>query len=264
MVFCFTFDIEKGYLLLMKKIILILGIVIIALIVVVGVIGLFYIGPIVKAGIEQVGPKVTQVSIKVEAVDISLLSGSVAMKGLVVGNPHGYSTPQAISVGTMAVSLDPMSVTSNKIVVHSVHVLSPEITFEGGITSNNLTKILHNVTASSKNGSENPSKPAPKIEVDDFLITGAKVHVYLSNLVNKEIPLPDIHLTDLGKDSNGLTPAELTSAVLQAISSDTISAVASAVSRIDKDVKSLGQDTVKSVGASVSKITGSLGGLLGK
>jgi uncharacterized protein involved in outer membrane biogenesis len=220
----------------MKKIFLILGIGIVTLIIV------------------EVGPKVTQVSIKVDSVDVSLLTGSAKVMGLVVGNPEGYSTPQAISVGNITVSMDPLSVTSQKIMVHSIHVESPEITFEGGLLNgNNLSKILNNVNSFSKNGASGTNntsaKPAPKIEVDDFVITGAKVHITISGVVSKDISLPDIHLTDLGKGSDGLTPAELTSAVLTAIIGNTLKAVAGSSGNISQ---------------SFNNITSSLGSLLGK
>ena len=246
--------------------------VVLVLVVLIGV-GLgVYLGPIVKIGMEQLGPKVAQVTVKVDGVDVALLSGSAALKGLVVGNPQGFATPQAISVGTVAISLDPLSVTSNKILIHSVHVVSPEITFEGGISRNNLSKILDNVTAFSKNvtpasgnsSTQSGNKPAPKIEVDDFLITGAKVHINITGVVSKDVSLPDIHLTDLGKENNGLTPSELTSAVLKAISSDTVSTVTSTIANLGQGVKGLGQNAAKTVGENVSKITSSFGGLFGK
>jgi len=249
----------------MKKLILIAVIALAVLfIVIVIAIGL-NLGPIIKIGMEEIGPKVAQVSVKVDAVDVVLLTGSATVKGLIIGNPQGYSTTQAVSVGRIAVTLDPLSVTTNKIVVRSIHVESPEITYEGGLGNNNLTKIADNVNSVSKNmAPASPGKPAPKIEVDDFLITGSKVHFYLSGVGNKDISLPDIHLTDLGKDSNGLTPAELTSAVMGAISTDTVSTVTSTITALGESVKSLGQSAVKTMGASVGKITSGLGGLLGK
>jgi hypothetical protein len=255
----------------MKTSFWVLGIVLALLIIIVVGVGV-YLGPIIKIGMEQIGPKVTQVTIKVGSVDVGLLTGSASIKGLQVGNPQGYSAAQAISVGTIAVKLDPLSITSSKIVVQSIHVESPEITFEGGLSRNNLTKIQDNVNSVTQSGSPastntaagTSSKPAPKIEVDDFLITGAKVHLDLTGIGNKDISLPDIHLTNLGKDSDGLTPAELTSAVMGAVSSDTISTVTNTLMGLGKSVKSLGQTAVNTVGTSVSKITGSLGGLLGK
>lgn len=255
----------------MKKIFWTLGIGLLVLIIVVAIAVGLYIGPIVKIGMEQIGPKITQVPIKVDAVDVSLLTGSAQVKGLIVGNPNGYKTPQAISVGTVLVGVDPFSVLSDKIIVHAVHVQSAEITFEGGLVSNNLSKIMDNVNSVSKNfapkaTTESGNKPAPKIEVDDFLITGAKVHASLTGLGGKEmtVPLPDIHLTDLGKESNGLTPAELTRAVLDAIISDTIKAVTSSATQLGHGAENLGKSAGKTVGQSVNKITNSIGGLFGK
>ena len=261
----------------MKKIFVILGIGLLVLLVIGIVVGL-YIGPIIKFGVENVGPKITQVSIKVDAVDVSLLTGSAKIKGFMLGNPDGFKTPQAISVGNIAVSVDPFSVLSNKIVVHLVHVESPEITYEGGFGRSNLSKIMDNVNAAPKNTGSAPSgnsantsnaagnKPAPKIEIDDFRITGAKVHVSLTGLVSKEmtIPLPDIHLTDLGKGSDGLTPEQLTSAVFGAISSDTIKAVASAAADLGKGVESLGKDAGTQAQKSISSVTKNISNLFGK
>jgi hypothetical protein len=258
----------------MKKIFWIFGIGLLILIIVVVISVGLYIGPIVKIGMQELGPRITQVSVKVDAVDVSLLTGSAKVKGLIVGNPIGYRMPQAISVGSVAVSMDPLSVFSNKVLVHSIKVESPEITFEGGPSRNNLSKILENVNAVAQNGGPAPSnnstttnneaskKPAPKIEVDDFLITGAKVHVSLSGLVSKLITLQDIHLTDLGKDSNGLTATELTRVILNAIISDTLNAVTNSVTGMVQDVQNLGKS--KTIGESVSKITNSLGVLFGK
>src|SRR5690242_6306792 len=68
--------------------------------------GLF-LGDIVKKGVETVGPNITKVTIKLDAVQLSLLAGSASLKGLVVGNPQGYQTPQAISASTIAVGINP-------------------------------------------------------------------------------------------------------------------------------------------------------------
>lgn len=241
----------------MKRIFWVIGISLAVLILVVVIAVGGYLGPIIKLGMEQIGPKVTQVLIKVDTVDVALLTGSASIKGLTVGNPQGYTTPQAVHVGTVAVKLDLLSVTSSKILIQSIHIESPEITLEGGPRNNNLTKILDNVNAVTQNSgfasantsTAEGSKLGPKIEVDDLLITGAKVHLNLEGMVNKDITLPDIHLTDLGKDSNGLTPSQLTSAVLSAVSKDALSVVTG---------------TVINLGQGVSKISGILGGLLGK
>jgi len=95
--------------------------------------------------------------------------------------------------------------------------------------------------------------------VDDFLITGAIVHVSLTGVSGKEmtLPLPDIHLTNLGKDNAGITAADLTRRVLDAITTATIKAVATATTDI-------GPGAGKAAGAGMNKITPGIGGLFKK
>ena len=234
-------------------------IVIVVIFIIASVIGLFYLGPIVKVGIERFGPPMTKVSVLVDSVSVSPLSGSASVKGLVVGNPPGYSDPQAINIANAAVSLDPFSLTSNKVLIHSVRIDSPEITFQIGLGGNNLNKILSNVNSSvqsqnaSESNSNNNSKPAPKIEIDDFLITNAKVNVAISGVGSQIVPLPQIHLTDLGKDNNGLSAVEITQTILSAVVSETVKTVASSAGTIKQTVTGI-----------TSSLKSSLGSLLGK
>lgn len=242
---------------LLGAVIALLALVIVAVIVV----GLF-LGKIVKAGIETVGPKLTQTSVTLDAVDISLLTGGAAVKGLVIGNPAGYRAPQAISVGMAAVTVAPTSVFSDKIIVKSIKVQSPEITLEGNpLGANNLKKILDNVNAATGGGSTATNapaaKPAKKLEVDDLLITGAKVHLGTGTT----LPIPDIHLTDLGMGPNGITPAELTKDVLTETINGALKAVARNAAelggRLGKGAENVGKE-------GVNAIKKGLGGLLGK
>ncbi len=93
-------------------------------------------------------PKVTQTTLTVSSVHIGILTGSAGVNDLVLGNPDGYKSPNAISVGKTAVSVAPFSVLSDKIVIKSVEVRAPEITFEGNpFGANNLKKIMDNVNA---------------------------------------------------------------------------------------------------------------------
>ena len=95
--------------------------------------------------------------------------------------------------------------------------------------------------------------------MDDFLITGAKVRVSLTGMGGKEmtLPLPDIHLANLGKDNDGITATDLTRRVLDAITTATIKAVASATTDI-------GKGAGKAVGEGMNKITSGVGGLFKK
>src|SRR5262249_36601566 len=133
----------------MKKILLRIGLgLVVLLVVAVVVIGLSLNG-IVKRAVEKVGPKLTGVDVKFEGGSLSIFSGSGAIKGLKVGNPPGFKSPQSISLGSASISLKPTSVFSDKVIVHKLEVVAPEITLEVSLAGNNLGKILANVNSAT-------------------------------------------------------------------------------------------------------------------
>ncbi|MDW8308714.1 MAG: AsmA family protein [Verrucomicrobiales bacterium] len=228
----------------MKKILIRVAIALVVLILLVVVtLGLF-LDRAIKSGVETVGPKLAGVSVRLDGVHVALLSGSGKIKGLLVGNPEGYKTPHAISVGSASVALQPGSLLSDKIVIRSIRVESPEIIFEGGLRGNNLSQIRDNLNAAlggaadsaSKPSASESEKPPRKLQVDELLITGAKVKVSLKGTGGFATPvaLPDIHFTNLGQGPEGITPAELARKVLAALTEGALKAAAGTVTDIGK------------------------------
>jgi uncharacterized protein involved in outer membrane biogenesis len=252
----------------MKKILWRIGIGLAFLIVIAIIVVALFLDNIVKAGVEKVGPQITKVSVSLDEVHIGLLTGSAKVKGLVVGNPDGYKTTNSITVGLAEVGINPVSILSDKIIVRSIRVESPEITFEGGLGGNNLGKIMDNINDVAQNGgpvSTNATvkaKPARKIEVDDILITGAKVNGTLVLFGGREVslpslPLPDIHLANLGTGPDGITATDLTRAIFQEITTATLKAVSSSAANLGKGAEKLG-------GSGLNKLKQGVGGLFGK
>lgn len=241
----------------MKKILLRAGVGLIVLIVLVLLVISLFLDGAVKRGIETIGPKLTKVDVKLDTVSLSLLSGSGAIKGLVVGNPEGFKTPHAIQVGSASLSLQPRSLFADKVVIRSIRVVAPEITFEYGPGGNNLSRIQANVqaaTGSSTNAANKEAQGGKKLEVDDFTITGAKVNVSVQQLGGKPltVTLPDIHLTDLGKGPEGITGAELTKAVLAQLEHAALKAADSAVADLGKSAAGAAENMVKDLGKSAT------------
>src|ERR1043166_3801208 len=113
----------------------------------------------IKRGVETIGPELTKVDVKLDAVSLSVLSGAGKLKGLVVGNPEGFKMPSAIQVGTASIGLQPGSVLADKVVIKSVLVEAPEITFETDLKGNNLSKILSNLQAATGGNEATPGRP---------------------------------------------------------------------------------------------------------
>jgi uncharacterized protein involved in outer membrane biogenesis len=223
----------------MKKMIKILGVLIV--LVIVAVVGVFFfLGTIVKSGVEKAGPRVTKTDVKLNSASLSLFSGSGELKGFVVGNPEGFKSPSIIKVGTMSVQVEPKSVMSDKVVIHSVKVVAPEITLEGDLSGNNLSKLLDNIKGSSEKDKQTTKKEEKssqkKLQVDDFLISGAKVQATTSLLggASGAVTIPDIHLSNLGQGENGITAAELAEKVVSVLLQNTLQAVTQQAGNVGK------------------------------
>jgi uncharacterized protein involved in outer membrane biogenesis len=238
-----------------KKILLGIGVGIVVVILAVAIIVSFFLGDVIKTGMETVGPKVTKTVLTVDSVRVRPLLGAVSLNNFILGNPQEYlaKATNAISVGKVAVSVAPMSVLSDKIVVKNIEVHDAVIDFEGNpLGANNLKKIQDNVNAfvgaakpAGTNAPAKPAgeKPAKKLEVDNILITGAKVRFNGATL-----PLPDIHMTNLGTGPDGITPAELFGDILNQITLGTVKAIAGSVGDAGKAVGNEASKAVKSIG----------------
>jgi len=250
----------------MKKIII--GIVAtLVVIVLVAIVAVFmFLDKGVEKGIETVGPKITKTSMTVGGVSLSPLSGAGSIKGLVVGNPEGFKTPHAIKMGNASMALDAGSIFADKVVVRSIKVEGPEIMYETNLKTSNLGKILENVEQFT--GPDTKEEEASKkLQVDDFLITGGKIHVSVTALGGQPItvPLPEVHLTGLGKGPEGITAAELTKLALDKVVKAAMEAGEPALKDLSRQAtERLTQEANKAAAGAVDKASKSLNDLFKK
>lgn len=201
----------------------------------------------VKAGVETFGPKITKTDISLAEVNISALSGKGAIKGLVVGNPEGFKTEHAIKLGSMQVALDTRSAFSDHVIVERIVIDSPEITYETGLTENNISRILKNIQMSTQAA---PSKeetkpqeasPGKKMQINDLLISNGKINLSSKLMQGKAviIPLREIHLTDIGKESDGADISQVVEKVFRSFNESVVEAVAQSAKELSTSVESM-------------------------
>lgn len=237
------------------------GIVIGIPVVLIAVIVVFYFAfnSIVKNGIEAVGTKVLGADVVLQKVNISLFSGKVQLKGLVIGNPEGFQSESAFELGEVRVVVDLFSLLSNKIVIDEIVIDSPEITYETSGGKNNIEALLENINdfvGTSEDGAagskeDASQKSGKKIQINDFLIRNASVNLSATILQGKKLTLPlaDIHLKDIGKDGEGANMSDALKKVFAALNENIAGAVAA---------------PLKSTGNTVEKAVDKLKGLFGK
>jgi uncharacterized protein involved in outer membrane biogenesis len=255
----------------MKKLLVRLFLALVLLIIL-GVLAVgFFFDSLLKRGVETAGPSLTKSQVKLDSASISFLSGSGKLKGLFVGNPEGFKSPSAIQVGTATLALQPGSLFSDKVIIRSINIQAPEITFETDLKKNNLGKLVENLQSASRGGTNgstsSESKASKKFQVDDFLISGGKVHVSVASLglsQSATVALPEIHLSGLGQGPDGITVAELSKRVLQAIENEAIKVSTSALTALAKDPESLTKALKTNPSDAADKVTKGLGGFLKK
>jgi len=204
--------------------------VILATLVVLGVAALlivyFYLGSIVKTGIETVGPKLTQCPLTVSSVRASLLSGSFEIEGLTVGNPEGFKTPSAIKLGRVRILVEMKTLWSDCIVVREIFIGAPDITFEKSLTGSNIATIQRNI-ASTTGAGGSAAQPAPpaggkpgkKVQIDRVTIRNGQINLSVAGVDGQAlpVPLPEIVLEGIGKRGTGVTLAEAAGEILQGL-----------------------------------------------
>lgn len=224
------------------------GLAVLAVIAVVALV--LSLNSVVKTGVVAFGPEVIKAPIQLDGVSISALSGGGEIKGLVIGNPEGFKTPNAVKLGTASLQVKPMSLLGDKIVVQSIKADGAEITFEGSLGSSNLGKIQENVDAYVASllgpASKDAKSAGKKLQVDELVISNAKINLSLTILGGKSatVPLPEIKLTNLGQGADGVTPAEVIKVVMKEVMTQTTSAVSGFLSGAGKAVL----DGAKNVG----------------
>jgi hypothetical protein len=190
---------------------------------------------LIQTAIETYGSQATKAEVTVSDVELDLTSGKGAIRGLQIGNPAGYNTPTALMLGAIAVQVDTSTVTSDPVVISSITIDSPDVTYELGKKESNIDALQRNVEsfASAQGGgtsgggsAEKPAaggskseKTGPKFIIDDLYVKNGKVNVSATLLEGKTLsaPLPDIHLTGIGRDSGGADAEQIATQVLGAI-----------------------------------------------
>ncbi len=247
--------------------------------VVVGVLAaLFYVSnnlnTLIVQAVETFGKPITQTEVKLEKSDISFLSGEGSLHGLLIGNPAGYKGRSSFELGAIKVALDSETIADDVVVIKSIDITAPMLTYEpGGAAGSNLQQLMNNVDAFTAKEGGTKSEVAPaeqgqaqqgsgaKMVINRVTLTGGKIKI-VTPLSSEGItvPLPKIELTDVGKDKGGISAADAFKLVMEKVLAASSGAVAGPLA----DIKGQLQKQVdKQVSDLTSKVEGATKGLPG-
>jgi hypothetical protein len=250
-------------------------------VVIIIVVVLMYLGSIIAEATRTLGTAATGTKVAVESVNVSLLSGDLAINKLSIDNPTEYKNKQAFSFDLVSVDLDVSSLTSDTIIVNKIEIANVKIDFEPTLKgSSNLNDIKNNimkfakgekVEAKEEKEVEEKDDDAPpvkqkKVIIKSFIINKGEISVSSSLLKTTiALPLARMELNDIGKDSEwGEAISEIFSEIVKSV----LETVASAnikglnLDAITKDLPNvatkIGKDITKDAGKVGKDITKSI------
>lgn len=247
----------------MKKLVIAAGVVFFLLVATAVFLG-GMIGGVIKTGVETVAPKATGSAVTLANVDVSLFSGGVSLNGFLVGNPEGFKTDSAVKFNDFKVKLDLGSLQSDTILIEQIVIDGAEVTWEGSLKGSNIARIQSNVDsfiallASGKPAAEEKPDAAAsetKVIIREFIFRNASVRLSMTLAQGKAItiPIPEIRLTDIGKEGEPKTMGETLNEIMPKV----FGGVREAVLNNQEMLKDAGE-TLKEAGGTLKEATGSL------
>ncbi len=206
----------------------------------------YYAGDIIKKAVETYVPEVTKTTAKLDDVDISLLKGEISLTGLEIGNPKGFKSSDIFSVKKIAVSFEPKSVLTDKIIINQILIdgthVAAEATYQNGTVTSNLTTLKNNVDSFVKSSNkttttqqqakkeETPQQKASNkaVVIKDLQINNSSLTLGFLNQT-MDIPLPNMQQKNIGQKDKKTTIKDVAVMIFDMISVESIKATAKGV-----------------------------------
>lgn len=220
-----------------------------AVLVVIMILAVVFIDHLAKAGLQKGATFALGVDATVEGVDVSLLGGSVDIKGLAVSNPEGYGDGNILELGRAFASVKPSSLMGDVVEIGEIVLESPIVKLRQQGLKTNLSVILANLEGSEETAED--SSESMKLKVGSISLTGAVFEYSLAGAPPVKIPLPDVHIKDISTGDD--TTVTLASVIKQILVSMATSAGSAGGDVLPDDIAKGLNTVVEGAGAGVKK-----------
>ncbi len=274
------------------KIVLISLGILVALLVIVGGVALLSLDSMLETGVRKGGSYALKTPVELESAKLSVVHGTVSLKGFSVANPQGFDPGKALSFSEVSAGVEPGSIFEEVIVVPEVVIRRPEVSIVGSLKDgSNIQKLLKNLdeTVGSSGGAKEPGTPARPdapaqapadegpgrgLKIGRILIEDAKVSLGADILGGEpaSVTLPKLEIKDIGTGPDGsASPAEVAQKVLSAILAESakssgklgdvmrqINRQAGVVKQIGGELQEMGKGLGKEIGDDLKNAGGSV------
>ena len=190
---------------------------VLVLLIVVGVGLWFYKDAATVWGIEYSGEYATGQATEVESASLAMWDQELNLEGLKVANPEGFEAEHFLQIERGDVAVGASSLMEDQVVVPSLTLSGVDLVLEKRDGKFNYQQIMEHMEGLSQ-----PDQPGRRYIIHDLRITDITVH---SNALPtgegealRTFKLPDIHLTDVGSDTEaGVLLPQLSGLVVESL-----------------------------------------------
>jgi len=209
--------------------------IVLAAIIALGLYLVAYSDDLVKRAMETLGPRYLGVDVRLGAADIDITDGRGELRGLVIGNPPGFDGPHLLSLGRVALALDPIGQSGELIVLEEVAVDAADLALVARGRTTNLQTVMARLEGSgSAEATDSAADDSPKIIIRAFDFTDARTSLDSDLLGSRSVEIPDVHLEGIGEKSRGVTVREALRQLLRPIANAATSALAAEGLELDQ------------------------------
>lgn len=189
------------------------GVVILsAALVLVGMLGL---DRFARSAMEEALGRTFGTEVRVESVDIGLLSGEATVEGVMVSNPDGFDSPHFLSLADTRATAGLPDLVGDTVTIRRVELEGLELYLERDGARTNFGPVLDHLR-SSRDGSSSDGRV---YRIEELVVkeTVARVRLGAGGSEGLEVRVPEIRLEDMGTGEAGAVPiSEVARSVLTA------------------------------------------------
>jgi hypothetical protein len=177
-----------------------------------------YSGQIIKSSVKTAASNALKVGVDINSISLSIFQGTVAINGLIINNPPGYTYKNLLELSKANIAVNIRSLLKDTVHIKEIKLDGMDMVIEQKGFSNNLQEVTKGLPSEK----EQQGKPAAgkKLVIDDLEITNVRVKVKLLPVPGKTdtvlLNLAPIKMTNLGGD-NKLDMAKLSAKIMVAI-----------------------------------------------
>lgn len=183
----------------------------------------------VEAAIEKYGSEATQTQVRVEDVSLALTEGKIAVHGLTIANPEGFTAPHAFSADTMGIDVNLGTIIGDVVRIEEIDFREPEVFYEYNADgADNLQILQNNVEAFTPEAP--PEEVGPKFLIQKAVLVDTALHASTAAIEPAiDLQLPAIEINDLLAPSGQTAPGMVAQVVGKLLE------------RLRKEITSLGE-----------------------